>query len=181
MRRNRGRGVVGAGVGVGGAGSGGGLGSGLGLGVGRGEGVGVGVSFDAPLVGIDTATQFSEPSGIRAMPVVFFISYASLVTTMPLGSRRRSSPRCSMGKIVIASSMTRNPLGGISNPIGIWNGVSLEPSPLSRNHWLRSAAAVSLLWISTHPRDSSCGSRTTSSTSWLRSRADNALAVSLLE
>ena len=53
----------GSGVGVGEGGMGDGVGEG---GIGVGDGIGVGVGFAASFVVVDTTTQLSAPSGIRA-------------------------------------------------------------------------------------------------------------------
>ena len=80
MRSDSGRGGVGCGDGVGGGGLGAGLGAGKGVGGGKGVGVGVGdgvgdgTMFGSPLVGADTTTQSSPPSGIRAIPVPPLVS-----------------------------------------------------------------------------------------------------------
>ena len=74
MRSDSGKGGVGCGDGVGGGGLGAGLGGGKGVGVGVGDGVGDGTKFGSPLVGADTTTQLSAPSGIRAIPVPPLVS-----------------------------------------------------------------------------------------------------------
>ena len=74
MRSDSGRDGVGSGDGVGGGGLGAGLGVGKGVGVGVGDGVGDGTKFGSPLVGADTTTQSSAPSGIRAIPVPPLVS-----------------------------------------------------------------------------------------------------------